>query len=67
MALCDSRGRAPEDQVLPASVAACLMDCICFVCLQLACMWACIEGMRDSSAFIQTSLSVLHEALCKFL
>ena len=29
MALCDSRWRAPEDQVFPASVAACLMDCIC--------------------------------------
>jgi hypothetical protein len=41
--------------------------CICCVCLQLACMWACIEGVRDSSAFIQASLSVLHEALCKFL
>jgi hypothetical protein len=48
MALYDSRGRAPEDQVFPASVAACLIDCICFVCLKLAYMWACIEGMCDS-------------------
>jgi hypothetical protein len=48
MALCDSGERAPEDQVLTASVTACLMDCICVVCLRLACMGACIEGMCDS-------------------
>ena len=48
MVLCDSRRRAPEDQVFPASVTACLMDCICVVCLQLACMWAYLEGMCDS-------------------
>ena len=40
MALCDSCGRAPEDQVFPASVAACLMDCCLFDGLHLCCVSA---------------------------